>query len=60
MKDQSKLLFGEIAIKQNMMSVCLKALKSIDPNNASTLNWLHKMFLEAKCVQKAKKDNEVS
>lgn len=60
MQDQSKLLFGEIAIKQNMTDVCIKTLNSIDPNSASTLNWLHKMFLEAKCVQKAKKDNEVS
>lgn len=60
LQDQSKLLFGDIAIKQNMTDVCIQTIKSIEPNSSPTLEWLYKMFLEAKCLQKANKYNEVS
>lgn len=43
-----------------MVDVCLKTLKSLDPHNATTSNWLYKMYLEAKCTQKIRTFNKVS
>lgn len=52
-------MFGEIALKQNMLDVCMKTLDKIDQNHVSTSNWLYKMYLEGKYVQKLKKYNKV-
>lgn len=60
LQDQSTLLFGEIALKQNMTNVCIKTLKKLNFDNVSSSNWLYKMFMEAKCLQKVRKFNEVS
>jgi len=46
------LVFAEIALKHNMIDVCINTLKSMDPNNVDTCNLLQKMYLETKCVQK--------
>lgn len=43
-----------------MVDVCLTTLKSFDPKNATTSNWLYKMYLEAMCTQKVKKISKVS
>ncbi|VVC36854.1 Hypothetical protein CINCED_3A003660 [Cinara cedri] len=53
--DQSNLMFGKIALKHNMTDVCLNTLQTLDSDNVNTSNWLYKMFLEAKCIQKFKK-----
>lgn len=55
-----KLIFGEIALEQNMIDVCVNTLKNLDPENVTTSNWLHKMYLEAKCVEKDKRCLTVS
>jgi len=60
LQDQSKLLFGEVALKQNMVEVSMKTLRSINPNNITTSNLLYKIHLEAKCVQKNEIHREVS
>lgn len=43
-----------------MVEVCMKSLKSIDPNNVTLCNLLHKTYLEAKCMYKVQDYNTVS
>lgn len=54
------MTFGAIALKQNMIDVCMKTLKSLSSNDATTSNWLNKVYLETKCIQKIIKYNKVS
>lgn len=42
-----------------MLDVCIKTLDKLNPNNVCTSNWLYKMYLEGKYVQKMKKYNKV-
>jgi hypothetical protein len=52
-------MFGDIALKQNILNVCIKTLNKIDLKNVDTSNLLYRMYLEGKYVQKLKKYNEV-